>query len=98
MNDWVNISVSYPRSYAKVKQWIKSNFKEGQDSERDLYDFFDENGITILLTCEFDFGFEILEHRYESIIEVKKWYNSRKEAESAAFIRAFEILEQKLNN
>lgn len=63
---------------------------------RDLFDFFDENLITVLLTCEFDFGFEILENRYESIIEVKKWYNSRKEAESAAFTKAFEILESKL--
>ena len=63
---------------------------------RDLYDFFDEQGIMCIVT--------LLNKRWVySNIDNLEWehsersiFKTRKEAEKAAFLKAFEILEQKL--
>ncbi len=95
MIDWKNIKEKYPKAYEKfIHEWYHG-YKD-LINERDLYDFFDEQGINILITCEFDFGYEILDNRYEVNQEVKKWFNSRQEAESEVFTKAFEILNDKL--
>ena len=64
---------------------------------RDLYDFFDENNLIVVITCEMDYGYEILIHRYDLIDQVKRWYDTRIEAETEAFTKAFEIMELKKN-
>ena len=65
-------------------------FKSLQELIQNAYiiDFFDSVGINILLTCEFDFGYEILDKRYEVIEQVKKWYETRQEATNQAIITA----------
>lgn len=63
-------------------------------NERDLYDFFDENEIYILPEkTEFEEG---IEWGWDLISDCEYGFNSRPEAESAAFTKAFEILENKL--
>jgi hypothetical protein len=64
---------------------------------RSLYDFFDAQKINIVLTIEFDFGWEIYTDRYEQHSQCKKWFNSRSEAEIDAFMKAFCLLEKQTN-
>lgn len=59
-------------------------------------DFFDSQGLNILLTCEFDFGYIITENRYDEIEEVIKYYDTRKEAIEQAILKANEILNSDL--
>ena len=54
-------------------------------------DWFDSVGINILITVEFDFGYIIVEKRYDEIEEVKRWYNTRPEARTKAIEKAVEI-------
>lgn len=56
-----------------------------------IIDWFDSVGLNILLTCEFDFGYQILEDRYGVEEEVKKWYETRELANEAAIKKANEI-------
>lgn len=56
-----------------------------------IIEWFDSVGLNILLTCEFDFGYEILEDRYGVEEEVKKWYETRELANEAAIKKANEI-------
>lgn len=53
--------------------------------------FFDSVGLNILITVEFDFGYVITENKYEEIEEVKKWYETREEAQLEAIKKANEI-------
>lgn len=72
-------------------------------SLRDLYDFFDEQGIIIYLTFE---GFHGKEAEFHikivllSDTEDKEYphglFTGRKYAEAEAFLKAFEVLESKL--
>ena len=74
---------------------------------RDLYDFFDEQGLEIDITpyhhnhkLYYSHNFPTNEYYSECVGTVRE-YNSRlktrKEAETQAFEKAFEILEDKLN-
>lgn len=56
-----------------------------------IIEWFDSVGLNILITCEFDFGYEILDNRYEIEEEVKKWYESRQEAIIEAIKKANEL-------
>lgn len=60
-----------------------------------ILEWFDEEGLNILLTCEYDFGYQILEDRYGVEEEVKKWYDTRDEASKAAIKKANEIYNKK---
>ena len=68
--------------------------------DRDLYDFFDEQGIIIEIICEYkpNLGWRFMSYiNYRLSCEnnwISKWYKSRKKVEEAAFLKAFEILEK----
>ena len=66
-------------------------------NNRNLYDFFDENGIRIALTIDNQFGYEIYTNGFDEIEHSNiGWFYHRIEAETEAFNKAFEILENKL--
>lgn len=78
-------------------------------NDRDLYDFFDENGIRVTIDLfQDDFDIEIYINQkegewewlliYESDTPKEGWkgFKTRTEAETAAFTKAFGILEEKL--
>jgi len=106
------IGWKYPKAFQIFLQWLenpsinKASFMAqsmfNSSDDRLLFDFFDEQGITVLITREFAYGYEILlngcdvEESNIEDLEVNKWYDSRTEAEKAAFLKAFEILEGKL--
>jgi len=58
-----------------------------------IIEWFDSVGINILLTCEFDYGYEILDNRYEVMECVKKWYDTRQQATEEAIKKACKIYE-----
>jgi len=97
--NWRQIENKYQKAYAL---WMQFDSPEAKIcvTYRDLYDFFDEQKlwITVYITCSNSgFMWEIVkktgidEFSPENII-----YNPRSKAEEAAFIKAFEILEEKL--
>ena len=68
-------------------------------NKRNLYDFFDEQGIIIKIdvcpACDkYFFDVEIFSNTVHELIAIT--FESRKEAEQAAFLKAFEILENML--
>ncbi len=77
--------------------------------ERLLYDFFDENEIAICITPDYYGSMEYHPSKYKDGDYIYYWinvgfkweddieYKTRTEAEQAAFTKAFEILESKLN-
>lgn len=97
--NWNEIDNKYPKAYKEFGNWID---KDGYDTDRDLYDFFDEQGIYIHIynTRILAWYWEIEEYRngrlYNEDIECPISYKSRKEAEEQAFLKAFFILEEKL--
>lgn len=79
----------------KFEETIMSNSKPN----RELYDFFDGSRLFVVPTLGsevFDFGFSIMNGNREYIYCNYAFYNTREKAEEAAFIKAFEILEEKL--
>jgi hypothetical protein len=98
--NWKEIENKYPKAfnllsdkYGKVSAKLMLN-----SNERELYDFFDDNGISIIIDVDYYDGlmfipciFSIKNHQFDPIDN----YDSRKEAEFAAFTRAFELLEDK---
>lgn len=62
-----------------------------------LVDYFDSVGLNILLTVEWDYGYIIAENRYEEIEEVKKWYDTRPEARTAAIEKANDLRNEQLS-
>ena len=84
------IKEKYPKSEALIDKCIRT--------DRDLYDFFDEQGIYInIVRWE-----EAEVWAYRIIIGIKEYISfeithpTRTEAEEQAFLKAFEILEDKL--
>ena len=103
--NWKEISEQSPKAFNVLEKWIADNFFDLQDTDRNLYDFFDENGIWITITSDYPPAWD----NYKPITgDVFFWininwvweddihYNTRTEAEIAAFTKAFEILEGKL--
>lgn len=83
--------------------WNCSPWEEFDD--RDLFDFFDERGLDISILSHFDssegfvkgqrtYTFQVLNF---DLYKVAWSYNTRSEAETAAFTKAFEILESQLS-
>jgi len=107
--NWRQIENKYPKAYAL---WMQFDSPEAKIcvTYRDLYDFFDEQDIWIeVIPCST--GFTAAVHylrnnvRTNRFLDTKnKWsfsgrmktLKTRAEAEEAAFLKAFEILEEKL--
>jgi hypothetical protein len=96
--------------FAKVGLGLLEQIIANDDSNltRDLYEFFDGNGIYISVEIQRN----IVSHKIYFLYFLREGevdmrddymvgliqYSSRTEAEEAAFLTAFEILEQQLNN
>ena len=68
-------------------------------NNRNLYDFFDENGIIIEILYSLGgglFAYEIHKVSNVEFIKYSDGFSSRTEAETEAFNKAFKILENKL--
>jgi len=68
-------------------------------SNRELFDFFDENGIFITIDysfydCDFLWKFDVTRGD-ATLFESGERYEDRTEAETASFTKAFELLEKK---
>ena len=100
--NWEEIRKKNPKAVNKMENWLnetKHHFvKKGQ--ERLLYDFFDENDIFVEISIDkVDGWFYDIFGCYNdgntfTIAENSK-YLTRPKAETAAFEKAFEILENK---
>ena len=91
--NWIEIKEKYPKSEPLIDKCIRT--------DRDLYDFFDEQGIHISVyysDCEF-FECSIFNNQGDiagwDYLETNE-FETRTEAEVKAFTKAFEILEEKL--
>ena len=99
--NWQETKEKYPKAWMKADNYFGCSrmgdiYGDRHPNVRDLYDFFDEQEIFILIDRatadrEFyyalDLGDWLLDERY---------YKTRLEAEQAAFNKAFEILENRL--
>lgn len=105
--EWLSIFEYKSRSSLLSKEAGTKWFRFEQDylkppdgfpwNERNLYDFFDEQGInlSIVKTIEKkDFWFRI--NNIHSYYDLGLRYKSRKEAEEQVFLEAFKILEKQL--
>lgn len=91
-------------SYDKSQAVFCKIGHESEVNDRDLYEFFDENGITIIidlfsqdrpaLSPASVFGWKLFGIAF---IPNSNAYKTRLEAETKAFEKAFEILNKKLN-
>jgi len=91
MNYW-EIGNKYPRAYKLMLDWIKGKANFVLDfNTRGLFDFFDEQGIYILIDKNYSTREQIWHSNMDSLI-----CKTRTEAEEKAFEKAFEILENKL--
>jgi len=130
--NWKEIFNDNPNACSELINWIGSPLGVdsintllwfGDDSKflfpiRDLYDFFDEQGINVIITSEYYYDginwlWQLLWHTPTYISNDKYTtrdqyggtsqygdngeYSVRTEAEEAAFLKAFEILEKNLN-
>lgn len=113
--DTKNWNFSQEEELVKIftEEELKANHKPSKRFWRDLYDFFDEQGIyiitkpvvyqlenRILIQCEINLvGIQKDGFAMKTLAEVGIFgAPTRPEAEEAAFVKAFEILEQQLNN
>lgn len=117
--NWKEIEKNYDKAFSHACKWfVKTPDALGlrlmigfnMVPNRDLYDFFDENGIIIECSVSYDYddvfteqvksiyewSYDIITIGIETIWESHR-FKTRKEAEQEAFGKAFEILEQKLN-
>lgn len=105
--NWQEIKEKYPRSYNLIYQQAREYANVLYESPiRWLYDFFDEQGISVTIdwshsekpTIGIDWYYEITDFGLPAqIFEcVNVYAGNRTEAEEQAFLKAFEILEEKL--
>ena len=105
--NWKEIKKKYPKAYKELTNCF--GYKNETAIEisltvyynRNLYDFFDEKGIYIVvhpdILNEVFFIWIIFDEKNRAYqCNPEKFVNNRQEAERAAFLKAFEILEQKL--
>lgn len=105
--NWKEIKEKYPKSSNLLSKW-NTNMKNWSNISsimppRDLYDFFDEQGIIIGIPVDYTYlgekyvyMFEII-HPENTRCHEGEWYDTREEAEESAWMKAFEILEEQLN-
>ena len=101
---WDKIKEKYPKAWGVLLKWMKYLEPDIYRLGRNLYDFFDEQGIYIKVffdysvipkkfTSYWDWEIDVnYEHRCSSDVEEP----TRTEAEEKAFEKAFFILEEKL--
>lgn len=112
--NWNEIKEKYPKGFKLLSEYNKQ-FRYENGSwydingigfdyyiERDLFSFFDEQGIHIMIDRDYDFADECYSDVWENdITDLKtnkryidnKFYDSRTLAEEQAFLKAFGILE-----
>ena len=104
--NWKEIFEKYPKGHNKYAVWERDHYyNDGELTPnppiRDLYDFFDENDLFILMELVTDGWFFTIKSEADFTINVNGeflWFKTRTEAEQAAFTKAFEILESKLQS
>ena len=110
--NWNKIKEKYPKAYQLGQDWWveKCDFYDVEllaqpKSNRFLYDFFDEQGISVTIdwnhsdnpTIKVEWYYEISDFEMPAkILQITDRFHSRTEAEENAFEKAFEILEDKL--
>jgi len=104
--NWKEIKKKYPKSIELLKEWLFLKLGNEGDlglnmisglfhTERRLYDFFDEQGIIILINYASQYWNYTINNFF--IGKSKERDNiTRKQAEEQAFLKAFEILEKSL--
>ena len=99
--NWKEIQKECPKSIGKLLEWrgYKPSsklqlfeFSSFLDGRRLLYDFFDEQGIKTYVTWTINKWFVWIGSDYQ----LPTGFETRKEAETKAFTKAFETLELKL--
>ena len=99
--NWEKIKKKYPLSYNELidfflRGWILC---DKDINLRDLYDFFDSQGVWVDVTYETN-GWELPPWFQGCVYSIPtiltKQYTSRRKAEKAVFKKAFEVLENKL--
>ncbi len=87
-----------PKARKQFREWVAKNIAHNVGfcfECRDLFDFFDEQGIYISLHhIEGEFIYEIEDGNYFN--DDAEYESTRTEAEEKAFEKAFELLENKL--
>lgn len=112
--NWKDIQKKYPNAWDKLIDWANLTWAEWKESYLDsvsrqtirwLYDFFDEQGIRCFIYYTENTGKWKPELRIKQSdtwkmkhIGIIKTENSRSEAEKQVFLKAFEILEEKLSS
>lgn len=102
--NWLALSHKHPNTMVKFRNWAWQNNVGFEPHIRHLYDFFDEQGIGVFVEWGIDqtdhgkliYRYKILHGEELNCALGLRHYSTRTEAEEQAFIRAFEILEQKL--
>ena len=90
------IKEKYPKAEELADNWGDTHTIDWRQSDRWLYDFFDEQGIYVIINRS------PADNEFFWSIDIDKdfcdgdYTNTRTEAEEQAFIKAFEILEDKL--
>ena len=111
--NWKEIKQKYPKAYNILYQkylnnpesWNMSGMDLGKWELRDLYDFFDEQGLRIFIKqgtmdtyLDFDIENRIKDFEKESVLSWEQQKADRQEIEIIAFTKAFEILENIISN
>ena len=124
--DWTGIVEKYPKSFDLLvekahlpkdcieidEDYLSYDFDDYVNifNERDLYDFFDGQGMIVSITKDSEeincWIVDILEkmsekiegHHYRQLYDGLYYVDNRRRVENYLFTRAFEILETKLNN
>ena len=96
--NWTLIKEKYPKIDKRLTKWVMSKGDMYSFNDRDLYDFFDEQGIRIAIYIDKEFYNYSLNdiEGYMFAIDDEGVSHSRAKAEEQAFLKAFEILEDKL--
>lgn len=100
--NWQRIRIKQPKANKLFETWMKNLSSEPFALEdgytfktRDLYDFFDQNGVRLFVMPDF-YDEEKVQFVSEKSGYSKKSYETRIDAEYAAFEKGFELLEKKL--
>ena len=108
--NWTEIQKKYPKGYKKAckRYGVKDIVTILEErllhiDNRYLYDLFDGEGIYVSIECsggcgEYRIDYEWVDYDKGDELVKSDWMLNRKIAEEAAFLKAFEILENRENN
>ena len=110
--NWKEIKEKYPKAYILCEKemtdgsYIEPFYETVNWNDRNLYDFFDKQGIYVNISSDCGKFFYMLYEYHEkpfkdeTVLDIgmdeDKQFEIREEAETAAFIKAFEILEKNI--